>query len=244
MRYILLIFGLLIGLSEVSAGGLHFESVVCDFGEIAEDGGDVRCEFKFSNTTQSSVVIYNIRTSCGCTEVEYSREPLVAGGDSSVGITFDPRYRPGVFEKDIYIYSTATKDPMVLKIVGRVTPRKMSLEEEYPFTIGSGGRIGALYMSVVGVRSGSMTQGVVGYVNSSRVPMKVDFRARGESDILKLYYDRRVEAGAKVLLEVGYDLSEGKELEGVVCDTIDIYVNGARSNKSIYVRGYPEGVEP
>lgn len=237
MRCIILILGLLSVVELAVARGLDFSTKTNDFGVIEEMGGDVSCTFSFRNGSSSPVVIHNIRTSCGCTQPKYSTRPIGVGEESQIEVTFDPRYRPGIFLKDIYVYSTASKDPYVLQIKGQVTPRVLSMEERYPYTLGDGGRIGQLYLSVVGVTEGELSQSVVEYTNTSKRAIEVEFRPRTPRDEFVVFYNEGLAPDEKSVLEFGYFVESGVVDDEQLRDTVDIYVNGKRSDKTLYIKG-------
>lgn len=236
-RYILLVICLLSGGLCSMAQGLEFNENSWDFGEIAEMGGEVSHTFEFWNRGKSPVVLVNVRTTCGCTMSEYSREPIAVGASSKLEITFDPRYRPGLFRKSIYVHSSASSEPIRLSIMGYVSPRVLSIEERYPFALLSGGRLSEMYHVVSGVRRGELMQTSVGYYNDSKRAIDVEFKPRHDSKYLRILYNKRVEAGKSATIDIGY-YCEGREDHSVVLsDTLDIYVNGRSADRSLFVRG-------
>ncbi|MFR9611859.1 MAG: DUF1573 domain-containing protein [Rikenellaceae bacterium] len=237
MKYILLIISFLTLVVGVTAKELEFAELTWDFGTIEEEGGSVTHTFEFENTTSIPVVIHNIRTSCGCTTPVYSRKPIGAGEKSTIEITFDPKFRPGTFKKDIYVYNTATEFPIILEITGTVTPRVLSLEERYPYTLGDRLRIGTLYTSFRAVPRGRLVQQSVEFKNTSKKGLDIEFRLRDPKSLLQLHYDRELKAGEGATLEVGYYLEEDSSMAGRLYDTIDIYVDGMRAEKMLYIKG-------
>ncbi len=245
MRSILLAICLLGGVVSTVCGAeaedLIFSESSYDFGTIEELGGDVSHTFEFRNETSQPIVIYNVRTTCGCTTPEYLRRPIAAGESSQIKVSFDPRFRPGKFKKDIYIYSTASDVPFVLSIVGTVTPRELSIEERYPYTMGEGCRLGAMYITVQDVKPGELMQSVVEYYNGSKRAAEVEFRKRpSASPSLRTFYYEGLAVGENASLEVGYFFDKEHPLGGereFLRDTIDIYVNGKRSDKSLFIKG-------
>ncbi len=237
MRHILLIICLLAANTAIFAEGLEFSSTNWDLGTIAEDGGNITHSFEFRNTTDKPVVIHNVRTSCGCTSTDYSRRPIGAGEGSVIGIVFNPKYQAGTISKNVYIYSTASQEPLILTLSGVVTPRVKPLREQYPYTLGEGGRIEMLYLTIPGVSKGDMVQGSVEYINSSDQPLEIEFRRRADRRELKLFYDTGIAAGESATVEIGYFIERKLEKKEVLRDTVDIYVNGKKSDKSLYIKG-------
>lgn len=234
MKSISLIISFLLLNLSVSAASLKFSESVWDFGTIKEEGGDVTHTFTMENRGSNPVVIYNIQTSCGCTTTKYSHKPLMKGETSTIEIAFDPRFRPGHFMKDIYVYTSAESDPIILKIKGDVTPRTLSLEERYPYNINKEMRIGSTYTTFRAVPVGRLVQQSVEFKNLVDREQKIEFRPRTKETPLRLYYDETVAGGANSSVEIGYYVEGGR---GSLADTVDIFVNGIKTNKSLYIKG-------
>ncbi|MFI3303673.1 MAG: DUF1573 domain-containing protein [Rikenellaceae bacterium] len=237
MRHILLTICFLLSLTGAFAETLKFDDKSWNFGTISEDNEAVSHTFNFKNLSSKPVVIHNIRTSCGCTLAEYSQKPISGGDSSTITVTFNPRFQGGTISKNVYIYSTATQKPIVVTIEGLVTPRKKSIQELYPYTIGEGGRIEVLYKTIPGVVKNELTISTVEYFNSSEYPIEVEFRPRRESEEFKLFFDPGVAAGGVATLEVGYFAERSLTKSRTLRDTVDIYVNGKRSDKTLYIKG-------
>ena len=89
-----------------------------DFGTIPF-AGEAHRTFRISNTGSSRLVVYDIQTSCGCTEVAYSKEPVSIGEDIEVSVVYKPDQR-GTFNKTLSIYSNGSEFPLVVTISGNV----------------------------------------------------------------------------------------------------------------------------
>jgi len=111
---------------------LAFDKVIHSFGEVKEDGGIKITEFKFKNTGGQPMVLHNVKASCGCATPEWTRNPIPPGGDGYVRVKFDPRNRPGNFNKTITVSSNAQNATVILRINGKVLPRAMTMEDIYP----------------------------------------------------------------------------------------------------------------
>lgn len=51
--------------------------------------------FRIENRTEKPVVVTSYRTSCGCTSLEFDKQPVPPGGTLPVEITFDSRGEHG-----------------------------------------------------------------------------------------------------------------------------------------------------
>lgn len=106
-----------------SAARIEFQEQKHDFGTIGENGGPVSCEFTYTNTGSSPLLILNAAASCGCTRPEYSKKPLAAGKSGKIKVTYLPKGRPGEFNKTIIVRTNDKQNKKVtLKISGFVTP--------------------------------------------------------------------------------------------------------------------------
>ena len=135
---ILLSFVLLLSSLPLSAQGVaSWLESGHDFGTIREEDGKVSCVMRVVNTGDSALVVLRVRTSCGCTAVDYTREPLAPGDTGRVSITYSPKNRPGEFEKDIFVYTNAREQRSRLIIKGNVIPEPCTLDKEYPVAVGA-----------------------------------------------------------------------------------------------------------
>ena len=107
-----------------SKGKIAFEATRYDFGYIEESKGVVAHDFEFTNTGKGALIIIDTRSMCGCTASKYSREPIAPGKKGIINVTFDPKGRPGVFRKEIKVYTSAGKSPVKLIVEGVVVPKK------------------------------------------------------------------------------------------------------------------------
>lgn len=108
------------GKRETKGAVLLFETMEHDFGDIKQKGGDVSCEFRFTNTGTAPLVIVDAQTSCTCTKTSYSRKPVPPGGKGTIKVTYEPgKKETGVFYKAIQIYSNAEGGRQAVVIRGR-----------------------------------------------------------------------------------------------------------------------------
>jgi hypothetical protein len=122
-------------LMSISASAqMQFTKTAHDFGQIPEMGGDATYQFEFTNTGKAPIIITNVESSCGCTTPEWSRQPVLPGKTGFVKAIFDPKDRPGIFDKEITVSTTA--EQVKLKISGEVLPKTKGTADLYPRTIG------------------------------------------------------------------------------------------------------------
>ena len=96
---------------------------VYDFGNVKENGGIVSHGFVVKNTGKSPLIIKSARASCGCTVPEIPKEPIKPGESAVLKVSYDPKGRPGEFEKNIQVKSNAKDSRVTIKIKGVVIPQ-------------------------------------------------------------------------------------------------------------------------
>lgn len=107
---------------------LLFKSTTYDFG-ILNYGADVKGEFICKNVSKDPIKITNVKTSCGCTYVEWPKEEIKKNKKVKIYIGYDT-YRVGKFDKAIYVYIDEKPEPIQLRILGEVlAPVNNKIEE-------------------------------------------------------------------------------------------------------------------
>ena len=95
----------------------------------------VNVDFTLQNKGSRDLMITNVRTSCGCTKVDYPREPIAHNRSFTVRVTYDAK-QMGHFEKQVGIYSDGSKEPLLLTVRGVVVSEIVDFSGEYPFSLG------------------------------------------------------------------------------------------------------------
>lgn len=132
-----LIFALVMFVASTSAyaqfaqASINFEKKIHDFGTIKESDGKVSYVFKFKNAGNQALVVHNVKASCGCTTPEWTRTPILPGKEGNIKATFDPKNRPGNFNKSITVYSNGQDENVILRITGVVSEKEKTVEDLY-----------------------------------------------------------------------------------------------------------------
>ena len=87
-----------------------------DFGTFPKEEKQER-SFVLTNTGEGLLAIQDIVTSCGCTKVEYSKEPVRPGGMLEVKVIYKAE-QAEYFRKTITVYYNANKSPLRLIVKG------------------------------------------------------------------------------------------------------------------------------
>jgi hypothetical protein len=149
--------------------------MVHNFGDIMLDSGPVSCEFIITNKGSKPAVIYNVISSCGCTDVEWTKEPIKSGGTGKISVTYSNDEGPYPFDKSLTLYLSDVTKPIILKLRGISREKMRPLTELYPIHHGPMG------MKEDMIRCGNLEQGrdkseTVMIANISSNPIKIDFR--------------------------------------------------------------------
>ena len=76
-----------------------------------------KATFSLKNMGNKPLVVQDVNTSCGCTSVSYSKEPVQPSGELQLEVTYKAEH-PEHFNKTITVYCNAESAPLVLKIMG------------------------------------------------------------------------------------------------------------------------------
>ena len=76
---------------EKIGGTVEFDRTVHDFGDVMISDGPVRCTFTMKNISNGPVVIYNVVTTCGCTDVSWTKSPILPGKTGTISSTYHIR---------------------------------------------------------------------------------------------------------------------------------------------------------
>lgn len=107
---------------------IEFSTFEHDYGTITT-GSDGTCEFDFKNTGNEPLILNDVHSTCGCTVPSWPREPIKAGETSKITVKYNTN-RIGPINKQITVSSNATKNPVILKIMGNVIPKPAENQEE------------------------------------------------------------------------------------------------------------------
>lgn len=99
---------------------LQFREELFDFGIVKEFGGPVMHEFLFTNNSGRPVKILTVQASCGCTTPNWSKDPIAPGKTGFIQASYNPKGRPGYFNKSLTVTTDLDSNPVMLQIKGQV----------------------------------------------------------------------------------------------------------------------------
>ncbi len=97
----------------VNVAKMTFEDPDYEFGEVRE-GQIVRHIFKFTNTGKVPLVIFNAKSTCGCTVPSWPKDPIEPGKQGEILVEFNTSGKTGFQEKPVTI--TANTYPSTTRV--------------------------------------------------------------------------------------------------------------------------------
>lgn len=127
----------LLVLSSLGASAQKIEAVnkIVDCGQVTYQT-PATVEFEIKNKSSRAIRIIDVRTSCGCTAVDYPKEEIPAEGKFSVRVTYDAQTM-GRFNKLVDIYADNSDKPLLLRMRGQVVREIVDFGGKYDFMLGS-----------------------------------------------------------------------------------------------------------
>jgi hypothetical protein len=92
------------------------EKTVHEYGSIPT-GSSNPAVFTITNTGSHPLVIYRVSASCGCTRVDWTKQPVQPGQAASVSVEMTPD-EAGYFSKTIDVYCNVKDSPIRLTVTG------------------------------------------------------------------------------------------------------------------------------
>lgn len=91
-------------------------TLVHDFGKI-KTKSTYKMSFVVKNTGSQPLVLYNVDASCGCTLVDWEKQPIKPGNSTEIDVelTMDDT---GYFNKTLEVFGNMEPSPLLLKITG------------------------------------------------------------------------------------------------------------------------------
>jgi len=104
--------------STVTGAEISFAKKTIDYGTLHV--GDVKTiEMVYTNTGKKPLILDNVTTNCDCTEVDWSKKPVMPGKTGSIKVTYTAKHT-GLISKWVTVMSNAETDRVVLKTSGEV----------------------------------------------------------------------------------------------------------------------------
>lgn len=127
----MLFLSILAALALVQDGNIKWDKTLHDFGDVSVTDGPLTCTYTLTNTGQEPIAIFEVVTSCGCTNVVWTQEPIQPGKTGTVSATYKNEDGPMPFDKTLTVYISGIKRPVILRLRGVVHEKKKTLSELY-----------------------------------------------------------------------------------------------------------------
>ena len=95
-----------------------WKSETIDVGEIPQ-GIPKPIEFEFKNTSKEPVIVVSAQGSCGCTNTDFPKTPVLPGATTKITATFNAANK-GNFTKTVTVKIASEEAPVILTFKGVV----------------------------------------------------------------------------------------------------------------------------
>lgn len=224
-------------LSQISADSdwpLLFDSLEYDFGEIEESDGIVSHTFVFTNTSDETVVIDNVSTSCGCTTADYPTDPIPPGQLCGFTVNFNPARTEGRVYRDIEIFVRGRHDCMGLVLMATVKPAPMGIKQMYPHLVAGSLRINFNHAAFGYIAQRSTERKSLAIVNDGEKTVNVKATVSGNSGILTVECPTTLEPQKADNILLTYTMPQTDKY-GTVTDTVWLWCDGVKGNVPLVV---------
>ncbi|MCS7163248.1 MAG: DUF1573 domain-containing protein [Bacteroidia bacterium] len=157
---------------------VEFSKVDHDFGRIKEEDRVATTRFTFRNVSKHPIRVVDVKTSCGCTSPDWSKDKVAPGKEGFIEAQYSSWGRPGPFSKTLTVRIRSEKDTTqeetyTLTIRGEVIPRPKGPEDWYPTKLGNLWFGLANHIAIGNIKTNeTKTQGITIY-NASDKPIEL-----------------------------------------------------------------------
>ncbi|HUC79365.1 MAG TPA: DUF1573 domain-containing protein [Flavisolibacter sp.] len=213
---------------------IRFDERVFNFGTIQEKKGKVSHTFVFRNTGKTPVVINDIYSACGCIGKAHSNEAVKPGGTGKVTVTFDPGYREGFFSKEIVVYSNNGKSYNRIWVEGSIVPAERPIEDDYPYSFGSGLYLRLKVMAFGYVKPGETKQMQLHYANATDKEMTLAFEVQGGKHGLQFTNPGKLKPKQKGIVTFTYTMPATSRSDAIL--VVLPIVNNKKLNEKLEIK--------
>jgi len=103
---------------SVASTTVKFDKSVHEYGHIKKYK-TYKAEFTIENSGENPLILYQVSASCGCTEVEWDKRPVMPHQRTTIKVTL-ALGNEGLFNKVITVYGNIEPSPLVLRVTGTV----------------------------------------------------------------------------------------------------------------------------
>lgn len=108
-----------LSLNGFSQPAIQFKDLKKNFGMVKK-GEVVNVVYSFKNAGNTPLIIYDYKVGCSCTEVEFSRDPVLPGESAEINVKFDTKSTYDRQDRIIEIISNAKNSRQKIRFKGIV----------------------------------------------------------------------------------------------------------------------------
>jgi hypothetical protein len=185
---------------------VEFDKMVHDFGDIMLKSGKHSHTFNFKNISKQPIVIQTVISSCGCTQPEWTKSPVMPGASGKIKVTFLNDQGPYPFDKSLTVYVTGVARPIVLRLKGVVHDKPKSLKELFPERFSDAG-FRSYIIDLDNIAQGDARSEIIEVANLSQKAIEVGFApvSKGLNIAVK---PSRIEPGARSQVQITLNTKE------------------------------------
>jgi len=207
---------------------MKFDKKIHDFGTIKEVDGRVTCSFEYENTGAAPLMILKVQSSCGCTTPEWTKGPVLPGKKGFVKTTYDPKGRPGKFQKSVTVFTNASNKISRLIISGEVTARPRTVSDDFPVKLGQL-RLKSTHLAFFKIPDIKKSIATLPVYNESNKDITLGFGSM-PAYLNLTAIPNILKPGAKGVIHAEYDPVKLNDY-GFVVDRINLIINKVESNQ-------------
>ncbi|MDR2040231.1 MAG: DUF1573 domain-containing protein [Bacteroidales bacterium] len=201
---------------------IEFEKTTHDFGKINEKGDKASHDFIFKNTGTTPLLVQNVRTNCGCTASDWTKEPVNPGKSGFVRITYDIEGRPGKIDKSAYVITNAKPAQITLRLLGEVIPIERKPPETFRYPAGPL-KLSDMHVALNKMYAWETKTAETFVLNPGSTPVKISFE-RLPAYIQASATPSTVKGGEKAKISITYSSPKKKDW-GFISEQISMILN-------------------
>ena len=106
---------------KVNGPVAQYDKTTFEFEDLVQ-GNPGTASFTLTNNGNEPLIISSANASCGCTNLNYSKDPILPGKNTTISATYNAAV-VGPFTKTVTVRTNASDQPTVLMIKGKVNPK-------------------------------------------------------------------------------------------------------------------------
>ncbi len=210
--------------SQQKGATMSFDKEVHDYGLIKESAGKSIYNFRFVNTGSEPLILNNVKASCGCTTPKWTKQPILPSGEGFIEVAYNPKNRPGKFNKTVTVHSNAGK--ITLRIKGEVSPKERKIEDIYAQTMGDFLRLKNNHLAFTKLKNTEKKTLQIEIFNTSKEDMKITFERVPKYFEIKTIPEI-IKAGEKGVIQGTYDAVKQDKF-GFASKRIGVLIDGKK----------------